>query len=410
MDLMKSWKTAAGWIATAVCLALSGPGFAMDDSIGIDCVECRYPTAIQMPSCSGVYMGNGLVVTAAHCIDDVWEGSSKARFGEDDSNPAYEFVIQSCETHPDGEPDTNAWGEPSWHGPDIGYCILEDTVNNDLAAIPVVPPFIPNGCERDWLAHRVYESGSKPIVTVVGSGCADVVGPLENCGDGVKRFAGRQLERQTTYGGSSTKLQLHRDLWGDSDTGLRPGDSGGGVFIMAPKLGDSTWRVIGVNSMKAFDDYAEALPPYLRWIEASSGIDITPNHTYSNAHSKWVVNPMNPTAFLPRYKHNANWGAWPFQCSTAPRGYSDSYTTPSGFLCELSDLDGLDEYAAQEPYDPSSPTSRGDDGLYAGNLQTKQTSSYAPQSFLPLEENGNEGSPNFGVILPGVESYNRLSR
>ena len=386
--------------------AISSAALAMDEDIGIECEECRYPTAVRISGhCSGVYAGDRLVITAAHCLSQITEGASKVYFGENASTAskaAYGFVIEHCAAHPDGRSDTNAFGERIWYGPDIAYCVLEEDVTESLYAIPAIPPFIPNGYERDWLAERVYESGSKPLVTVVGSGCErGAVSAGEDCHDGIKRFAGRQLERQTTYAGSATKLQLHRELWGDFDTGLRSGDSGGPVFIKMPAP-DNTWRLLGVNSFTAIDDYAEAVPPYLRWIEADSGIDITPHHNYLNG--SWVVDPEHPTAVLPKYEHDAYWGDWYYHCSVAPRGYSESYTMlPFEDEGTGGDLGYLDGGTYSPPGDKAVPSPEtGQLTVSPSRSDTRplvfdggKVSVASPLPFLPLE---TEDSPVLDLL------------
>lgn len=261
--------------ATVFAATLPTSAQAIHDEIGTECGSCQFPTAVRMPRCSGVYMGQGLVITAGHCIDNVIEGTSRAHFGEDDSDPAFSAVIESCTAHPDGGPDGD-----SYDGVDLGFCILDDS--DGLPEIPIVPAMIPTGCERDWLSHQVNGLGGHPLVTSVGSGCPDYyVNGSTTCGiDGVKRYLPLQLIGQTSYNGSSTKLELER--WGDLTVGILDGDSGGPVFDVMP---DGTWRLIGVHhgtnvALKA--GFAEAVPPYLHWIESASGRDITPCHEFSN--------------------------------------------------------------------------------------------------------------------------------
>lgn len=126
-----------------------------------------------------------------------------------------------------------------------------------LDGLPIVPPMVPVGCERDWLAHNVYERGGA-IVTAVGAGLA---AHDPGMGDGIKRFAAVELRRQALYpsvGGSYTKLVLER--FGE-ETGIRDGDSGGPILEVVP---DGTWRVIGViNGTGTKEAWAEAVPPYL---------------------------------------------------------------------------------------------------------------------------------------------------
>ena len=274
------------WSATILSLALVAPTRAMDVDIATECGSCQFPTSVRVGGqCSGVYMGQGLVLTAAHCTDNVIEGTSDVYFGEhtETGERVASATIDHCVRHPDGEFDQTVFGEQSYDGVDLAYCILDDA--DPIPNIPIVPPMIPTGCERDWLAHQVYEGGTPPIVTAVGSGCADNYKGGNFCNDGVKRYVALQLLYQTGYAGSFTKLQVRR--WGDSETGLMHGDSGGPLFDVLP---DGTWRLLGVHhgTNTALDSsFSEAVPPYLHWIEAESGIDITPCHAFEDG--EWLV-------------------------------------------------------------------------------------------------------------------------
>jgi hypothetical protein len=377
------------WLGAAMlCLGLLDPAGAdaMAPEIGTDCQDCQYPSAVRLPLCSGVYMGNGLVLTAAHCISNV-TANSKAYFGEHESDWELGIDIAYCEAHPDGESDSGAWGEDSWSGPDLAFCVLEEAV----VMPPVVPPMMPNGCERDWLAHRVYQTASHATVVAVGTGCGihqEYVG--QDCEDGTKRFAAQQLVRQTSHNGSGTKLELVRELWGDDDTGIRSGDSGGPVFVRLP---DDTLRLIGVvHGTTPGEAYAEAVPPYLHWIESASGIDVTPHHSFSNG--SWVK--AVGSAIAPQ-SEAADWfGSWDFGCAGHPMKPTLSYTEPpllGGIQCPgwpkmPGDLTlGLpahrdaaaDKALVAEP--GGTPTSPG----AASNLAVTLDPTTAPLAFLPVE-------------------------
>jgi Trypsin len=321
---MRSHSKLAGALGAALA-ALAQPAVAMAPEIGIDCASCQFPTAVRLPLCSGVYMGHGLVLTAAHCVANVSENSN-AYFGESDAGWELAVPIDHCVTHPDGEYDTNVWGEDSWSGVDLAYCVLAE----DVPMPPIVPPMMPAGCERDWLAHEVYETPNHALATAVGAGCGihqEYVG--QDCEDGTKRFAGQQLVRQTQHLGSPTKLELKRDFFGDpDDTGLRSGDSGGPLFVRLP---DDTLRLVGVIHGTSGDvAYAEAVPPYLHWIESSSGIDVTPHHAFVNG--AWVTEIGE--ALLPRSEETDWFGDWQYGCAGAPMKVSESYTE-APFLATL---------------------------------------------------------------------------
>lgn len=296
--------------AAILTIALAAPVAAMDDDIATACGTCQFPTAVRMPQCSGVYMGQGLVLTAAHCVSNVNEGTSRAYFGGEGGDHAASAVIESCVTHPDGEYDTTVFGEDSWSGVDLAFCILSD--DEPIPAVPVVPPMTPTGCERDWLAHQVYELGSHPIVTAVGSGCADYYNGGTYCADGVKRYVALQLIQQVAHQGSPTHLQVER--FGEDYTGLMSGDSGGPLFDVLP---DGSWRLLGVFHGTSLDrGYYEAVPPYLHWIEAESGIDITPCHEFANG--AWAVSG-NCEDELPLDTNEAG-ASWSDACPSALGG------------------------------------------------------------------------------------------
>jgi hypothetical protein len=304
-------RTTSLLLAAALVAAFSTRAPAIHDQIGTACGTCQFPTAVRMPLCSGVYMGHGLVITAAHCVNDVSEGQSRAYFGESDGDDAaFSAVITSCVAHPDGEPTSDGY-----EGVDLAFCTLDDA--DGLPDIPIVPAMIPTGCERDWLAHQVYELGTPPLVTVVGSGCPDHYGNGNSCGvDGVKRYLPLQLVRQTTHDGSPTKLELER--WGDLETGVLDGDSGGPVFDVMP---DGTWRLIGVvhsTNVALEAAFAEAVPPYLHWIEAESGIDLTPCHEFENG--AWVKHG-DCAGLLPKDANEAG-ASWSDGCPSAMGGGS----------------------------------------------------------------------------------------
>ncbi len=269
--------------ALAVLALAATPARALDAALATECVTCQFPSVVSVAGqCTGVYMGDGLILTAAHCTDDVREGRSHAFFGEDIGAPAYSAVIEHCVRHPDGRFARNALGEDTYEGVDLAFCLLDPDAN--VPDVPLVPPLLPVGCERDWLAHQVQ--GGTARLTAVGFGCGGTDGgDLETCDAGVKRQIGVQLVRQIDYAGSPTKLELQR---GGGATGLMAGDSGGPYFA---RLLDGGWRVVGLHhgaNAGVRGAFVEALAPYVHWLESASGVDVTPCHDFAGG--TWLAN------------------------------------------------------------------------------------------------------------------------
>lgn len=72
-------------LAAMVVFAGAGRVVAMDKDIGTEAGSCQFPTVVRLAGlCTGVYMGQGLILTAAHCISaNKVHGGSAVLFGED---------------------------------------------------------------------------------------------------------------------------------------------------------------------------------------------------------------------------------------------------------------------------------------------------------------------------------------
>ncbi|GEM_PF-2633062 len=154
----------------------------------------------------------------------------------------------------------------------------------DAPNVPVIPPMVPNGCERDWLAAKL-NAGGEPS-TFVGLGC-EACYACTPCTSNNKRFVAPgnpvdfRLEAQVTHHGTSTKLRFDST----TPTGVvRSGDSGGPAYVRMP---DFSYRLVGVAHGSAIDDYFEAVPSWLSWIEAMAAEDLTPCHD-RNSSGSWV--------------------------------------------------------------------------------------------------------------------------
>ncbi|HEY8514503.1 MAG TPA: trypsin-like serine protease [Candidatus Binatia bacterium] len=265
---------------------------ALDATLATECATCEFPSVVSVAAqCTGVYVGHGMILTAAHCTDDVREGRSRVFFGEDIAVPAFATRIARCVRHPDGEFARNLLGEDMYEGVDLAFCLLDDSA--PLPDVPIVPPMLPIGCERDWLAQQVV--GHTAWLTAVGFGCAEQDdGSGKPCDAGVKRHVAVQLVRQLDYAGSPTKLELQRD--GSENTALMAGDSGGPYFARLP---DGTWRLVGLHhgaNAGVAGAFVESVAPYVHWIEAASGIDITPCHDFVDG--TWVAHDGCPPGTL----------------------------------------------------------------------------------------------------------------
>src|SRR5690606_26934978 len=85
---------------------------ALDATLATECATCEFPSVVSVAAqCTGVYVGHGMILTAAHCTDDVREGRSRVFFGEDIAVPAFATRIARCVRHPDGEFARNLLGE-----------------------------------------------------------------------------------------------------------------------------------------------------------------------------------------------------------------------------------------------------------------------------------------------------------
>jgi hypothetical protein len=273
------------WVALALAWALvpARGARALDAAIAQECIACEFPAVVSVAAqCTGVYVGAGMILTAAHCIDDVREGRSRVFFGEDIGAPAYATVIERCVRYPVGTFEHNLRGEDTYQGVDLAFCMLDDA--QPLPDVPLVPPILPTGCERDWLAHQI--AGGTAVLTAVGFGCAQQDdGSGEACDAGVKRHVAVQLAGQIDYTGSATKLELQR---GAGDTSLMAGDSGGPYFARLP---DGSWRLVALHhgaNAGVSGAFAESVAPYVHWIEAASGVDVTPCHDF--VAGEWLAN------------------------------------------------------------------------------------------------------------------------
>lgn len=183
-------------------------------------------------TCSGFLLHPYLVAYAAHC------GEANVVSSQRD-----EVLVRSCSV----SPDWSAWGV------DLAICKLE----RPLVGTTVVPPA--TGCELEHLT-----AGSS--VALVGYGPATR--------DGVY---GRLHATTGIVESADVEIRVSGEQFGACD-----GDSGGPAILSVLDATRTAFRTAGILSAGG-PGYCEeglafysALAPQLAWIEAESGIDVTP--------------------------------------------------------------------------------------------------------------------------------------
>ena len=293
--------------AAGLALILASPALAMDSAIP-QSGECDWPTAVKAGYyCTGAFVGNQIVVTAAHCIEDGNLPGGKVYFGETPQEE-FEIPVVRCERHPAGEFSTNIWGEKSYDGVDLAYCELQ--WNSNMQRVPVLV----DECEGDYVRHKLFQEMGATEVTSIGMGCDSV-----QCNfPGYKRDAVFHLEGQRYTKGS---WKLEAEFPGE-DSPLHSGDSGGPLMF---EMADGTWRVIGVYHGISGGDVWERVPPYVRWIETDSGRDITPCYDWDAGEGKYVFDGDAESCSEvghAAYPDNGGGAHWPF-CSAGEKSQVD---------------------------------------------------------------------------------------
>jgi hypothetical protein len=225
--------------------------------------------------CTSTLVHPRVITTANHCVED--GGPTEITFGErwSGAGVARRVAVERC------------WGAAADSGlpGDFGFCVLAEPVTD----VPIVP--ILYGCETAVLAP-----GNRAVL--VGYG-----------------------RRGGFFFNAGTKYVVEVDLGaitgndiavGDGRHGGCQGDSGGPAFI---QLGDGSWRVFGATSRGALFCNSQTIytliHPFVAWIEATSGIDVTPCH---DADGTW-----KPTAACGQFPVDPGAGTWATMCSNVTR-------------------------------------------------------------------------------------------
>lgn len=215
---------------------------------GVPTEICEWPQVAALTlggTCTATLIHPRMLVYAGHC------GTlhNQARLGEGTDSPARELELLRCERASDVFAVTSM---------DFAFCELREPVED----LPIVPLLF--GCDEAQI-----EVGTP--VTIVGFGL-DGDGTI-----GTKRVAESSIVSVLSLIGI-----------GGMGTGADEGDSGGPALVL---LDDGSWRVLGIVSGGggggAVVQYVPA-PVTVEWIEAHSGIDVTPCHA---ADGSWAPTP-----------------------------------------------------------------------------------------------------------------------
>lgn len=292
-----------GWIAEARASADPALSIELPEAQGIfggqPVADCAWPTAVAVSGngslCTGTLVHPRVVMYAAHC----GANNPKILFGEDVSTPVKTVPTDLCMTNPDYKGVTD-------QAHDWAFCRLPYAIPD----IPITP--VVYGCETE-----AVKQGAKVAITGFGIQQQD--------GDaGVKNWA-ETFVRQV--------YSMKVDVGGLGDPGICPGDSGGPAFVRFP---DNSWHVFGIASTLTgqcggLGTHAlawHAVP----WIEAESGIDITPCHDQDGT---W--NPDYRCGGFYSAEPGDGFGMYSSWCPGTPRNPA-SATCGAGFDAQPDDL------------------------------------------------------------------------